>query len=61
MFPVAYMTVRHGVHISLIALLLIVLIVFLQNKQAHFRFEGLRFLLPAIPSLWHGNVSQLLN
>lgn len=33
------MTVRHGVHVSLFALLLIALIVFFQNKQAHFRFE----------------------
>lgn len=39
MFPITFMTVRHGVHVSLFALLLIALIVFFQNKQAHFRFE----------------------
>lgn len=39
MFPVTFMTVRHGVHVSLFALLLIALIVFFQNKHAHFRFE----------------------
>lgn len=39
MFPITFMTVRHGVHVSLFALLLISLIVFFQNKQAHFRFE----------------------
>ena len=39
MFPITFMTVRHGVHVSLFALLLIALIVFFQNKHAHFRFE----------------------
>ena len=39
MFPITFMTVRHGVHVSLFALLLIALIVFFQSKQAHFRFE----------------------
>jgi O-antigen ligase len=39
MFPITFMTVRHGVHVSLITLLLIALIVFFQNKHAHFRFE----------------------
>ena len=39
MFPVTVMTVRHGVHASLFVLLLIALIVFFQNKHAHFRFE----------------------
>ena len=39
MFPITFMTVRHGVHVSLFALLLIALIVFFQNKQAHFHFE----------------------
>jgi O-antigen ligase len=39
MFPITFMTVRHGVHVSLFALLLIALIVFFKNKQAHFRFE----------------------
>ncbi|WP_353439127.1 O-antigen ligase family protein [Polynucleobacter sp. UK-FUSCHL-C3] len=40
MFPITFMTVRHGVHVSLFALLLIVLIVFFQNKQAHFHFKN---------------------
>ncbi len=39
MFPITFMTVRHGVHVSLFALLLIALIVFFQNKHAHFSFE----------------------
>jgi O-antigen ligase len=39
MFPITFMTVRHGVHVSLFVLLLIALVVFFQNKQAHFRFE----------------------
>jgi O-antigen ligase len=39
MFPITFMTVRHGVHVSLFALLLIALIVFFQNKPARFRFE----------------------
>ena len=39
MFPITFMTVRHGVHVSLFALLLIAFIVFFQNRQAHFRFE----------------------
>lgn len=39
MFPITIMTVRHGVHVSLFVLLLIALIVFFQNKHAHFRFE----------------------
>lgn len=39
MFPITFMTVRHGVHVSLFALFLIALIVFFQSKQAHFRFE----------------------
>ena len=39
MFPITFMTVRHGVHVSLFALLLIALIVFFQNKHTHFRFE----------------------
>ena len=39
MFPITFMTLRHGVHVSLFALLLIALIVFFQNKHAHFRFE----------------------
>ncbi len=36
MFPITFMTVRHGVHVSLFALLLIALIVFFQNKHARF-------------------------
>ena len=36
MFPITFMTVRHGVHVSLFALLLIAFIVFLQNKHARF-------------------------
>ena len=39
MFPTTFMTVRHGVHVSLFALLLITLIVFFQNKHALFRIE----------------------
>ena len=38
MFPITFMTVRHGVHVSLFALLLIALIVFFQNKHARFQF-----------------------
>jgi O-antigen ligase len=38
MFPITFMTVRHGVHVSLFALLLITLIVFFQNKHARFHF-----------------------
>jgi O-antigen ligase len=45
MFPITFMTVRHGVHVSLFALLLIALVVFFQNKHAHFRFEDKRDLI----------------
>ncbi len=38
MFPVTFMTVRHGVHVSLFALLLIAFIVFFQNKPVRFHF-----------------------
>jgi O-antigen ligase len=38
MFPITFLTVRHGVHVSLFALLLIALIVFFQNRHAHFHF-----------------------
>ena len=37
-FPITFMTVRHGVHVSLFALLLIAFIVFFQNKHARFHF-----------------------
>lgn len=36
MFPITFMTVRHGVHVSLFALLLIAFIVFFQNKPVRF-------------------------
>jgi len=36
MFPITFMTVRHGVHASLFALLLIAFIVFFQNKPVRF-------------------------
>ena len=35
MFPITFMSVRHGVHVSLFALLLIALIVFFQSKHTH--------------------------
>ena len=38
MFPITFMTVRHGVHVSLFALLLIAFIVFFQNKPVRFHF-----------------------
>jgi O-antigen ligase len=38
MFPITFLTVRHGVHVSLFGLLLIALIVFFQNKHAYFHF-----------------------
>lgn len=38
MFPITFMTVRHGVHVSLFALLLFAFIVFFQNKYARFHF-----------------------
>jgi len=39
MFPITFMSVRHGVHVSLFALLLIALIVFFQSKHTHFCFD----------------------
>jgi O-antigen ligase len=36
MFPITFMTVRHGVHVSLFALLLIAFIFFFQNKPVRF-------------------------
>jgi O-antigen ligase len=38
MFPITFLTVRHGVHVSLFGLLLIALIVFFQNRHTHFHF-----------------------
>jgi O-antigen ligase len=38
MFPITFMTVRHGVHVSLFALLLIAFIVFFQKKPVRFHF-----------------------
>lgn len=38
MFPITFMTVRHGVHVSLFVLLLISFIVFFQNKPVRFHF-----------------------
>ena len=45
MFPITFMTIRHGVHVSLFVLLLIGLIVFFKNKHAHLRFEDKRDLI----------------
>ena len=45
MFPITFMTIRHGVHVSLFVLLLIGLIVFFKNKHAHIRFEDKRDLI----------------
>ncbi len=40
MFPVAFLTVRSGVHVFLFSLVLIALIEFFRNKSAHFRFSN---------------------
>jgi len=40
MFPVAFLTVRSGVHVFLLSLVLIALIEFFRNKSAHFRFSN---------------------
>jgi hypothetical protein len=39
MFPITFMTVRHGVHVSLFALLFIAFVMFFKDKNSYFRFE----------------------